>query len=115
MSVSPLVLTAMAGCLRDLPATGWHNQLAASLFRNLKSRGQRDLRSQSSPPRVLAASSDGSEVEVVRGDRSELRYKAGSGSEAIWRPTLWRAECGGGAVFTAFRNAFSSPWGGAMQ
>jgi hypothetical protein len=64
-SVSPLGLPALAGCLRDMPATGWHNHLAASLFRNLKSRGRCDLRSQSSPPRRLAASSDGGEVEVV--------------------------------------------------
>ena len=33
----------------------------------------------------------------------------------MWRPTLWRAECGAGAVFEAFRNAFSSPWGSALH
>jgi len=48
------------------------------------------------------------------GGRSDSRVR-GRGSEVRWRPTLWRAECGAGAVFTAFRNAFSSPWGSALH
>jgi len=84
-SVSPLVPTAMAECLRDLPATGWHNHLAASFVRNLKSRGQCDLRSQSSPPRGLAASSDGGEVEVVWRARSALRCNAKH--RRVWKKT----------------------------
>ena len=48
------------------------------------------------------------------GGRSDSRVR-GRGSEVRWRPTLWRAECGAGAVFAAFRNAFSSPWGSALH
>ena len=122
----PLVLTAMAGCLRDLPATGWHNHLAASFVRNLKSRGQCDLRSQSSPPRGLAASSDGGEVEVVWRARSALRCNAKH--RRVWkktansgkkRPTLEiRTVCGypSGMTRPRFSSRFetgSARWRGA--
>ena len=114
-SVSPRVLTAMAGCLRDLPATGWHNNLAASFVRNLKSRGQCDLRSQSSPPRGLAASSDGGEVEVVWPLRCNAKHRR------LWkkkRPTLKiRTVCGypSGMSRPRFSPRFatrSARWGG---
>ena len=43
------------------------------------------------------------------GGRSDSRVR-GRGLQ-VMGPTLWRAECGAGAVFTTFQNAFSSPWG----
>ena len=66
--------------------------------------------------------------ELAGGVRSEARShvaahvvaggvtrRSGSGSEVMRRPALWRAECGHGAVFIAFRNAFSSVGGSPLQ